>query len=163
MAGFDYAGQSGTSVTERLLTAGDFSGVVGAPSLSEEQKVSCWALDQTTIERIASQFYVPTGWATVDIVAYWANQWGGAGNVVWDYAIGPIVDGATLAPALASTALAPIAMPATDVVKVTTMATGVAVTAATLHQIKIGRLASDAGDTYANDAPLIAVLVRKAS
>lgn len=120
-----------------------------------------WLFDAAAVESVGMSFSVPTGWNTIKYSIYWANSVASAGDVVWrsfhnNFAAGTDVQAAGASEgSITSTALG-----AGLGIKVQ-LATGLAVTPGNLQGLRIDRLATDVGDTVANDVWLFGVDIEK--
>lgn len=146
------------------IGAGAMGTITGSPSLSGVggPRYPAWLLDAAVEESVAATWDMPAGWATVHIDLYWTNAGAGSGNVQWDIRCDNVADGGTMSSAGTSAAAA-VAAPAQDVLKVTRIHTGLALTSTNLINCRVIRDGANVADTLANDAGVIGVLITKAS
>jgi len=142
-------------------------GTVGSPAISDSaqgqsaKRISSWELDASTAEAITTTCQLPPAWGAFSLDVYWANSGAEAGDVVWSpqhYQVGAGTDmGAseTIGDNVVATA------GLVSVCVVTTVLTGVAITANVLR-IELLRNATNAADTLANDCGVIGCMVRRA-
>lgn len=103
----------------------------------------------------------PQWWATFDVDLYWSNAGAGSGDVTWRARSAFITDGDTVAvPSGTST---DATAPAQNVAEVTTILSGVTLTAGELLQLFIQRVGGSGTDTLGNDAALLGVMLRQVS
>lgn len=141
--------------------AADLTAVLGSPSFSVTQFPG-WSLDAAVTEEVGGTSIIPAGWATFDIDLWWTNEGAGAGDVRFTASYLARADGGTIASGYASASVTAIA-PAEKVLKVTRLASGLAVVAAGLLSLSVAREGSNAGDTLPNDARVIGFMLRKAT
>lgn len=170
----DPAAHSGTYVAADQTVSYAGAGWVasrGSPVLSAfgsgtESATPAFAFDAAASETVVLQVAVPDGAGTVDIDYWWMNAaGGGAGDVVWslEQAKG-ITDGGTRTSDLGGAAIVTVTAPPVDTFKKTTIKTGYPIVAGVRWlRLAVNRRGNDAADTLANDAGLIAVVLRKAS
>jgi len=146
------------------ITARAMNGFNGSPALGAVGTVwQAWLLDAAATETVVFTTRFPTGWATYDIVLNWTNAGAGAGDVRWNYLTRTAANGVQLNSAAVEVNVT-VTAPAQNDLKVTTLASGLAVPAAgSAHLIRLGRIGADAADTLANDCGLIDCLLVKAS
>jgi hypothetical protein len=140
-----------------LLGAQQMSSQSGSPALSAGQ----WLLDAATDEVITGFYNVPTDWTTYHVDLYWCNAGAGTGDVVWRFdrqALGAGVDFTVTTSVGSETAVTAGAQFAGVITRVATGAADSGVRA-----FKLRRRATAGGDTLANDASVLAVLLSKAS
>lgn len=101
---------------------------------------------------------VPAGWTNVAIDVYWTLISAGAGNVAWRGFRNSIADGQPLADGTLSVVTA--AAPAVDVLKVTNLHAGTAVTPGQVLHVGAERRGTDALDTSAGLVGLIGIGIR---
>jgi hypothetical protein len=137
--------------------------VAGAPDFSIRNSLyGATAFDKDTTEAIAASFTVPHDYvAGLDIQLVWTNLGVGSGNVVWRVGINNQGDGGSVS-SLSTFDSGPIAAPGQNVWKYTSSSATFpnAVTGGQHVLLSCGRLASDAGDTLANDAGFVGYLVK---
>lgn len=120
-----------------------------------------YAFDAATLEAISVTFLPPTAWATYKASLYWTNMAGGAGNVVWRIDASTRSNAQDLSSgAITGTQLA-VSAPVSPVLKISEIQTGIAVNRANINKVRVVRVATDGGDTLANDAGVIGVLLQK--
>lgn len=147
-----------------FLPSPRFGGILGSPALTGTHAVG-WLLDASAVERLGCGFVFPSGWATYHVDFLWYNAGAGAGDVVWRHfryqmEVGDNIssngtDGSVQATGTAG---------AQNIVVQTRLATGQAVPAAgVIKTLIVDRFATDSGDTLANDAGFIGMLLTKAS
>lgn len=148
----------------RWMSAQEFMLASGSAALSSTATGSSWPgwlFDAAASETVNGVVEIPPGWATFDIDLWWSNAGAGAGDVVWRLRMNQSGDGDTTVIG-GNGALSTVTAPLQSVVKVTTVEAGVARTD-DLIKIQVIRVSTDAGDTLANDASLIGVMLRKVS
>lgn len=162
IAELDAAADSGSS--ESLVSAGEFevSGLSGASRGVIGARWPAWLLDASVAENVAAGWRVPAGWTTVHVDVLWSNPSTGTGDVRWSLGLDNAADGGDLA-ASGSGGAAVAAAPSQAILKVTRIATSVAVTEGNAYNVRLTRDAHIAADTLANDAAVLGVLFTKAS
>lgn len=151
-----------------LMNGGDLVTISGSPSgtwvagSGVTDRVFGWLLDATAVEAVGALAVVPPGWATVNVALHWANSATSSGDVRWRINYTDTADGGSLTTntAVSVTATAPATA---NVMKRTTLASGVAVTAGDLLTLRLARDAADAADTLTVDAAVIALVITRAS
>jgi hypothetical protein len=136
--------------------SGQFSSTGGG------NRFGAWLLDASSQEQISGWFILPTGWATFHVDLYWSNFAAGSGNVVWQPTYSVVADTVSLSAGDVTGTKTTVAAPAQDVLKVTRIMTSITAAVGVWH-IRLPRVAADGGDTLANDAEVIGLLVSKAS
>lgn len=149
--------------SSRMFTAGDLESVRGTPARGNPNVTwSYWLLDSATQEAVGAVLHIPTGWSTVDIDVWWVNAGAGAGDVVLGYRRDSPGEGGALGTGAASGS-ATVTASAQNIVKKTTVGTGVSVSSLSLAGIAVERNGSAGADTLGNDIGVLAVVIRKAS
>jgi hypothetical protein len=146
-----------------VFHAGDMEITDGAPTrdgLISSIYWSAWLLDAATVEGVGAVGMVPTSWATVGVDIWWTNAGAGSGNVRWEVFFDDKADAATLATHTADHDAA-IAAPSQNVLKKSVVVASHAVVPGELFNVMVRRDAADGADTLANDAALLAVVVRR--
>lgn len=146
----------------REFGPGALAPTIGVPALGSPN--STWAyylLDAATSEAVSGAFVVPDGWATIAIDVWWVPTTAGAGNVALRRLSTHRAAGETLVAGSGSDVT--VATAGLDAVTVTTLETGVAVTAGRLLSVGVNRRGDVAADTYAADIGVLALVVRRAS
>jgi hypothetical protein len=118
------------------------------------------AFDKDSTEAVAASFTVPHDYASgISVQLIWTNLGAGSGNVVWRVGLNNQGDGGTVT-SVSATDMA-VAAPAQNVWKYSTSSTTFpnAVVAGQHVLLSCGRIATDAGDTLANDAGFVGYLV----
>jgi hypothetical protein len=134
----------------------------GSPSLSRNGITPVWNFDASSIETVGTTLVFPPSWATFDAYIMWGNASTGSGNVFWRLARIETVDGgATNSGELNYNQT--IAAPSVNILKKSSLASGLTITAGALSQLEVQRVADDAGDTLGNDAMLRGLLLVRAS
>ena len=144
-----------------FLGAGALAAVGGMPTIIGQAvgRWAAWALDASTTETVAGTVILPAAWSRLDLWLYWSNPDTGSGNVVWQYLLTNAADGESLNVTDAAGVLT-IAAPPQHVLKVSTLATGIAA-ASLITTVRLQRVAAHAQDTLPNDATVLGVeLVR---
>lgn len=141
-----------------------FSTVAGAAVLGAVGGGTAAGLlfDAAADEYVASTWDCPASWTTVHVDLFWTNAGAGAGNVAWAANLYHPANGATLATSAGGGATIHTA-PAQNVLKVSRLLTGQAITAANLANLLLSRRGANGDDTLANDAAAVGVLITKAS
>ncbi len=163
------SGASSTIETAHMwLPSNIWKGAVGAPADSylpsspSTDRWQAWLLDAASEEGIVATVSVPTWWQTMDVELWWSNAGAGAGDVVWRVYSKTAIDAGSMTSSSAATQTTATA-PAQNVMKVTTIASGITVTRDALMMLQIRRVAADGSDTLANDAGVMAVRLKRAS
>ena len=158
------AASSGSSApTDLWIPAASFALGSGSPSLAPYTSVfwMAWLFDAASEEGIATTAYIPTGWSTLDIDLWWTNAGAGSGDVRWDPRTNNFGDTETISSPAGSQSN--VTAPAQNVMKVSTVRSGVTCTAGELSAIYLGREAANVADTLANDVAVFGIRLRKAS
>lgn len=155
-------------IPERVwVPAQQWTATVGSPvlliTLASAKSVPVWLFDAAAgSENVTAAVALPSTWAQVAVDLYWTEPSGGTGDVVWrmdraEYGDGLTTDTETTGSNVTVTA------PAQYVLKVSTLLSGITVTPSTkpLLRLEILRLGSNVGDTLANDAAVLGVMIRK--
>jgi hypothetical protein len=150
-----------------FVHANDFNIVSGAPTLAALAGVGypiVWLVDPTSAEGVTAVTSAPpASWTSFDVVVYWAPTSTASGDVRFDVGYNWLTEGAlpnTNGAYINGTALA--AGGVSNAVKKRTVITGLTRESKPLH-LRVYRAASDASDTYGNDAAFIGVELVKAS
>lgn len=143
----------------RLFTAGLGSAAFSGGSSSPVR----YLMDASSAESIATVFEVPPGWTTMNVELWWCNDAGGSGDVVWREEHQAYTDGGNAGGADTVGSNTTDTAGTANVVVTTTLASGISVTAGGIMRLEIVRVATDSGDTLANDAAIISVKLIKAS
>lgn len=146
------------------LPAGSFGLNAGSPALGAAGLMSAFLMDAASVERIAAAFVLDTEWSTFHVDLDWTNIGAGSGDVSWS-AVYQHRNAGTALGSAQTTLLATTAFtaPAQTVSARTRLASDVAVGGGALKSIRLAREASDAGDTLANDAGVLGILLTRAS
>lgn len=157
-------GSGASSVTEVVISPGDFGALYGTPVLGTLSTAFdiAWLFDGASEEQIAAQTFVPMGWATLNVELWWTNAGAGSGNVRWDVRYDDVADGGSLAGHSADGVL-DVAAPAQNVLKKSTLIAGHVCVPGELARILVFRDGDHGADTLANDAAVLAAVLRKAS
>jgi len=147
---------SSITVPSIFLNISGFEILTGSVVKGIQSGFGVWLFDQTSDEAIASTVMMPSEWTGYDIYLYWTNNGGGSGDVVWRYDRNIASDGVSFTTSTVTGFARTITAPVSDTLKVTLLEEGVLPTG-TIQSIQLARIASDAGDTLANDASLIGV------
>lgn len=162
----DYAvSRAVANYTPFYLPVGGLFAVTGTPVLGTAGggRRVVMLFDAAADELAAGSFVVPPGWQTASVTVLWVNAGAGAGSVMWVFQGDDFVEGDTINAADSQTVSGTEAAGAQDVVVSTPLATGSPVTLAAgrpfMYRIK--RQGTDAGDTLANDAGLIGIVLTR--
>lgn len=145
------------------ISAFDFIARTGSPVLSQRNTLPLWLMDGAATEDIASLAFVPSGWATYNVVVRYVNAGAGSGDVRWSYLRADLPADDIVTAATTSVGSSTSTAGATDVLKSHTIQSGVAVPASGLVVIQIRRIGGDAADTLADDIGVVYVNLVKAS
>jgi len=145
------------------IPATQFEAALGTPVLSTARRWPVVLMDAAITEFTTASAIAPSAaWSAYDVDLYWTNVGAGAGNVVWVYNWEHLSDGGTMTDAASGASPVTVAAPAQYVVKVTTLATAIALAADKIVNPRVVRSGEDAGDTLANDTGVIGLMLRKA-
>lgn len=135
----------------------------GSPALSQRNSVTMWLLDGAATEDISAVAYMPTSWATYNVVVRYVNAGAGSGDVRWTLLKADIPADDVSTSATASVGNTTSTAGAADVMKTHTLGSGVAVPATGMVALHVRRIGGDALDTLANDIGVLYVDLVKAS
>jgi hypothetical protein len=118
--------------------------------------------DSTSGEGATCMVMFPSSWISAKVTLYWANLGTGTGGVTWQLATQPVLPGQDLVPAASeiSTLQAATAGTQNRVVD-TVIAVPLSIDSNALYEIRVNRIPTDAGDTLANDAGLVGILLER--
>lgn len=158
---------AGASSKSDVIVIGPSSmtAVVGSPAtaaIGATPRVAGWLLDAATTEIVAGQIWIPPAWGSLTADFYWTNAGAGSGNVAWRFDLSGLPDGSTL-PDPASGTLVVSAAPAQNTLKRSFLAPTPLAAPDGLAAFECIRVATDAADTLANDAALVAVVLTRVS
>lgn len=135
---------------------------VGSPSLGRVNgRTPCYLMDQSTNEQINWAWAVPTDWVTMSVELWWSNAGAGSGNVVYELRGSEDGDAETPTDVAGLAAGAALTAPAQDVIKKSVLVASYTLGGDYMGHLRINRLAADAGDTLANDAAYIGIMLRR--
>lgn len=151
--------------SERWFNVLDLQSTGGSAALSIQgstvpNRVGAYLMDAAAEEAVSCAIRHMEGWSTFDVDLWWSNAGAGAGDCVWaldQLTVSPTGSVNSNSAGSNVTATAPVQY--TN--KVTTLASGVAVVASTIHRLTVRRVAADAADTLANDAAIFGVMLRR--
>ena len=132
------------------------------PSRSSLFNGQAWYLDQSTVERVSTNLFIPSSWTTFDVTVYVANTTSSSGDVVMEGIVTFAGVDETIASSAPTTSVT-ITIGSTGVVKTGALLSAVSNTSTKLATLVVGRKADAAGDTLANDVGLLGVLLTRAS
>lgn len=164
MPAAQYVGAGGR-VSRVWLSAESFPILsTGTPSLSTTTTARwpAWFLDAATREGASTSLMLPTTWTSMTVKVYWANGGAGAGSVVWSLIHEQRGAGETLDAADVTESNVTAAADAQNVVVVTTLRSGLAVTGTEPIALRLDRVSTDAADTLANDCLMLGVMLEAA-
>lgn len=152
----------------RFANAREMQAIGGSPALgwigsSNSDRVNVYLVDAASTEDVGYSDTLPSDWATVNITLVWANSATSAGDVRWKLTwtvAGHTESGLTATGTNFVTDTAPAT---SGLLRYTTLASGVAVTANKLLVLRIRREATDGADTLAVDAGIVGAIITKAS
>lgn len=122
------------------------------------------AYDASTTECATITAYLPSWWTTFDVDLYWTNSGGGSGDVRWLMTYGQMGDGDSEDSTTFSLGSAQnVTAPSQRVIKVTRVKSGQSITAGKPFGFALFREADNVGDTLANDAGMLGLLLTRAS
>lgn len=133
-----------------------------APTKTRISAWPVWSLQDAATTSVGASRLLPASWATFDFDLWWTNLGATGGNARWEAKVFSSSDGDLLDAAVGAGIL-DIAAPAQNVVKKSTLATGMAVTSGDIVNITVTRSGSHANDTLAVAAGVLSVVLRKAS
>jgi hypothetical protein len=147
-----------------VITSQSFFAITNTPAMAVAPVNRAGALmfDASAQERAQSAVWIPAGWTTVTATLCWANAGVGAGDVMWDFRIGPLAEGADISVPPTSVSIFTDTA-GTQWVAQTPTSEARSVTAGQFHRVWIERTGSDAADTLANDAAFYALVLTRAS
>lgn len=146
-----------------FLGAGSLEAIDGSPTLTKVFfRWMAWSLADSVDSGVGSAFKVPTDWATIHVDLLWSKTDTGTGNVVYSLSLASCADGADLTATQVSNTPV-IAVPTQNLLKVSRVLTGQAVTPSNVQHLRCYRSGSHASDTYTGTAQLLGLLVTKAS
>ena len=155
-------------IDESLFIRGtDLSGVGGSPAVDAAlgdvaKRHPAMQFDATAEENVAFTFRVPFGWTGFVVDVVWANSSTGTGGVVWTVTYQRYGSGSTLGGETAGGGATGTAGAKNVVVITRPTASALPVVAGETVWIELSRTVGNAGDTLANDAGVLGVLVGKA-
>lgn len=162
----DFRASSSGTTGPLWLSAGDFVATFGSAALGNlggtTNRVAAMLMDAAATEIVGASALVPPGWNTVNVKLHWSNAGAGAGDVYWRArAVSKADTEDTNAGGsdTNTTATAPVA----NVLKITTILTGIAVEGNELLAIHLTRIGGDVADTLANDAGILGVAIERAT
>jgi hypothetical protein len=146
-----------------FLPASAFTARLGSPVTSEiAGRYLGWLLDSATVESVKAQAFIQSDWQSVKATIYWSNAGAGTGDVAWNFLISYGAAGDDLqtkdagpAAYTFTTAAAQYTLVSTDAGPSATLISNGFVA------IQIQRRGTDAGDTLANDAAFLGVLLEE--
>jgi hypothetical protein len=153
-----------TGLTEVFIPATEFLASTASPTLGVLNGYTpAWLMDQATIEAVASTVKVPPTWLTYNVTLIWApfNNLTSA-NVFWRVITNDVIAGAVVGGGNEQ-ADATVAAPATAYQVVSTVVQSGQAKRSNIINLRVQRVANNAGDTYTGDAGIIGVLLTKAS
>lgn len=143
-----------------VLQAGDMSTVLGGAARGAIARTAVWLFDASATEILGGVVRIPAHWRTFHIDFLWASLTA-TGAVSWRADIGALAAGSAVPDATAGAAVL-----ATAGAAATTVQTRVRTSVAGVSGLAVWeaiRTGGDAGDTLAEDAGLIAVVLTRAS
>jgi hypothetical protein len=151
------------TATDEVVTipAAALSATLGSPAMTLMSGAYAMSLnyDAAAAERGAFAWAVPDHWATMAVDLVWTNQGAGAGDVVWRIFGGPVAEAAAYT-LITSDTSSTVTAAALNIRKTTTLLTGIACETNHGYYV-IQRTGTDAADTLANDASVVAVILRR--
>jgi hypothetical protein len=163
---------------QKWVPASEFVAHVGSPTFGRVNDCPAWSLDPTTIESIATTVVPPSHWQSWDIYVLWTHQTGSgltAGNSGVTFKLERSNQGSGLSTPLDGTGGATSAYAVLTAAKVggannngawgeqNTLLRTNETTAARPVGYRITRLATDGGDTLAEDVNVLGMLLVRAS
>jgi hypothetical protein len=149
-----------------VFNTGDLEINSGAPTRGTVAggRDNAWLLDAgSSAEILSCQYPTPHGWATANIKFFWTNAGAGTGDVLLRAVGKSFADGAAMNSADTTFGTQTVAADTQDDLVITTVATGVALTANGYNRLRVLRVGADVADTLANDIGLMMVKVERAS
>lgn len=142
------------------LGANDFRLISGAPAQSNTNQFGNFLLDAASDEAVGTIVMLPAAWTTYKATLYWTNGGAGTGDVVWIMQEKAAGDGESMT-GVTYTESTTIAAPAAGTMKATVLKASATVSAAKPAKVVVTRDADAVGDTLANDAAFIGLLLEK--
>lgn len=146
---------------ERLLLQG------GTPALQAVgpagREVTCWMMDPDTDESVNAVIPIPSDWVWLSADAWWINPQTGTptGSVAWQINTSPVAAGSTVASESASAVKISPAGTQYVITSASDIRANSPVDSSQMLRLEIVRAGTNAGDTYAADAALLGVLLRR--
>lgn len=149
---------------DRWIPADRFLLNFGSPTLdATTHGLPAWLLDAAATEVVATTEFIPTGWITFNMDMWWSNASSGSGNVVANVRYGLLYDASNATGGEVNLGNTTLAAPAQNIIKVTTVASGIYRPADGVVRINVRRVGGDASDTLANDASFLGIRLRRAT
>ena len=145
-----------------VFSSADLEANAGTPAVGNigGGRRTVWLLDAVATESMQAEVYVPPAYGVrVRATLVWSNAGAGAGDVVWNLGYFNGADATNLNAIDAGGANFTVTAPAQDVQKNSVVPTDLVVVPGSILYVRIQRTATDAADTLANDAALIAVIL----
>lgn len=149
--------------TRIWVPASEFIAAAGSPVVSVINKTPVILFDASGNEIATALFDVPLGWTTYNATLWWVNAGAGTGDVMWRCDVLPLGDGDTLADPPTGSAQTVTAL-AQNVIETSSLFSGAtAPTSSQVVAVELVRLGAVGGDTLANDAGVLGLMLVKAS